>query len=129
MLLALPALVVLLLVENSIHEARHQLHVGALNSRTLADGVDLSQVREDYKARKEALISEAAKQRKRGLEEEVDEVDEEALQREMLDVWPTWWGNVDQVGKSPFDYTPREKPPRRILFLTGKPAASELANA
>lgn len=129
MLVALPALVVLLLVENSIHEARHQLHVGALNSRTLADGVDLSQVREDYKARKEALRAEAVRQKKRGLEEEVDEVDEESLQREMLDVWPTWWGNVDQVGKSPFDYIPREKPPRRILFLTGEPAASELANA
>jgi hypothetical protein len=129
MLVALPALVVLLLVENSIHEARHQLHVGALNSRALADGVDLSQVREDYKARKEALRAEAVRQKKRGLEEEVDEVDEESLQREMLDVWPTWWGNVDQVGKSPFDYTPRHKPPRRILFLTGEPAASELANA
>ncbi len=38
------------------------------------------------------------------------------------DVWPEWWGNMDEVGRSPFDHAPGpvEGERRRVLFLTGE---------
>lgn len=36
---------------------------------------------------------------------------------------PPWWGNVDEVGKSPWDHTPKIVGSRRILFLTGGSSA------
>lgn len=47
------------------------------------------------------------------LEEEVE------LKKEVRDVWPEWWGNVDEVGRSPYDHIPQTEGKRRILFLTG----------
>lgn len=37
-----------------------------------------------------------------------------------LDIWPSWWGNADEVGPSPFDHIPPSGTghKRRILFLT-----------
>ena len=42
------------------------------------------------------------------------------LERETADVWPEWWGNVDVVGRSPYDHIPSAHigERRRILFLT-----------
>lgn len=54
-----------------------------------------------------------------GADGEID-VPESAPEVDGSDVWPVWWGNVDEVGPSPFDNLP---PPlrgakRRVLFLT-----------
>ncbi|WWC92732.1 uncharacterized protein L201_007691 [Kwoniella dendrophila CBS 6074] len=49
---------------------------------------------------------------------------EEALQIEINNAWPKWWGNPDseEIGKSPFDHTPNPLRPgqakRRFMFLT-----------
>ena len=47
---------------------------------------------------------------------------EEQYENEVVDWWPEWWGGSDEVGKSPYDYTPApvagEK--KRVLFLTSK---------
>jgi hypothetical protein len=50
--------------------------------------------------------------------------DEERLQEEMVDWWPSWWGSSDVGGRSPYDHTPKavaggtEK--KRVLFLTSE---------
>ncbi|WRT69629.1 uncharacterized protein IL334_006618 [Kwoniella shivajii] len=48
--------------------------------------------------------------------------DEELLKLEVTDIWPSWWGNPDIVGKSPFDHSPIPLPTgqekRRFMFLT-----------
>lgn len=50
---------------------------------------------------------------------EVD-IETETEFNDVSDIWPSWWGNVDEVGHSPFDYVPRlpDGKSRRILFLT-----------
>jgi hypothetical protein len=47
---------------------------------------------------------------------------DEGGESEVVDWWPEWWGGSDEVGASPYDYTP---PPvvgekKRVLFLTSK---------
>lgn len=53
---------------------------------------------------------------------EWSEEDEASLIQEANLHWPTWWGNKDVVGASPYDHRPRasvgEK--KRVLFLTSE---------
>lgn len=52
----------------------------------------------------------------------MDSTTEAQAQSEVGDWWPNWWGGSDEVGKSPYDYTPPvisgEK--KRVLFLTSE---------
>ncbi|OWZ54426.1 hypothetical protein C349_03544 [Cryptococcus neoformans var. grubii Br795] len=88
--------------------------------------VNLFAFRADYESkRREEMLAE----RKRSVDSgSLDKEqlwtaqEDETLQREVNDKWPSWWGNPDVVGKSPFDHRPALLPPRkekrRLLMLT-----------
>lgn len=90
--------------------------------------VNLFAFRADYESkRREEMLAE----RKRSVDSgSLDKEqlwttqEDETLQREVNDKWPSWWGNPDVVGKSPFDHRPALLPPRkekrRLLMLTGE---------
>ena len=105
-------------------------------SSTLAPNVDLQQLRAAYEMqrRREVALERVevgnAKRALSGFKGAVlgstDEmvwtpVDEKALRDEVNDMWPEWWGNVDIVGQSPYDFVPKPKAEKkRLLFLTGE---------
>jgi hypothetical protein len=59
---------------------------------------------------------------RRGWKNWMDPTLEEQYENEVEDWWPEWWGGSDEVGKSPYDYSPApvvgEK--KRVLFLTSE---------
>jgi hypothetical protein len=128
--LSIPLLALLLATEIHIHRAIRELSASDFGTKYRqhvdidARAVDLGELRREYekKRRKEALrarIPDGAKG-KRSLEGPVwGPADEEQLQVEVEDHWPEWWGNVDVVGPSPYDFAPAGGGKKRVLFLTG----------
>ncbi len=90
--------------------------------------VDLGRVRNEFLERERDRRRSPSKVGRRrnnpaGRDLEYDE-DDGQLVKEASVYWPRWWGNIDDVGPSPFDHraiVPVEGARRRVLFLTGKP--------
>lgn len=90
--------------------------------------VNLFALRADYESkRREEMLAERKQRIDSGsLDKEQlwTSQQDEALQQEASDKWPSWWGNPDVVGRSPFDHRPDPLPPtrekRRFLMLTGE---------
>ncbi|ADV22474.1 Hypothetical Protein CGB_E3050W [Cryptococcus gattii WM276] len=88
--------------------------------------VNLFALRADYESkRREEMLAERKHRIDSGsLDKEQfwTSQQDEALQQEVSDKWPSWWGNPDVVGRSPFDHRPDPLPPtrekRRFLMLT-----------
>ncbi|KAK8849636.1 hypothetical protein IAR55_004971 [Kwoniella newhampshirensis] len=83
---------------------------------------NLISLRNDYGAEKRR---ELLTRRRLSEGEETNELypdDEDTLRKAVGDKWPSWWGNVDDVGPSPFDHRPTPLPEgkakRRMMFLT-----------
>ena len=121
--LSIPLLVLALVQEIQVHARHRTLAVSTrdFELESLDDQVvDLALLRSKYE-----------KKRRRALGEDENTVStyeqEERLQREVGDVWPEWWGNIDKVGHSPFDHIPGpiEGQRRRVLFLTSTSALSD----
>jgi len=130
--LSIPVLILLLLGEWSTHAARVSAQTMNRNVLHHASTVDLRGIRDAYETRKrkDIVVSRSQpNQVKRSLRELEKEgnmgnvawtLEEEVeLKKEVRDVWPEWWGNVDEVGRSPYDHIPQTEGKRRILFLTG----------
>ncbi|EIW71580.1 hypothetical protein TREMEDRAFT_27838 [Tremella mesenterica DSM 1558] len=125
--LSIPILTLLLVRELSLH---HTLRKAGQHQAWLGESTDLVVLRREYERKRRKELSsltkkkrwrreEGFRQSQRDGEETAEgEREEERLRREVEDWWPVWWGNRDEVGKSPWDHTPIEGRKRRVLFLT-----------
>nr|XP_019043618.1 hypothetical protein I302_08198 [Kwoniella bestiolae CBS 10118]OCF22548.1 hypothetical protein I302_08198 [Kwoniella bestiolae CBS 10118] len=82
---------------------------------------NLAKFREDYEYNKRLEVLQSRRLNKRDQQSVWGPREEEALQTEARGKWPSWWGNPDVVGRSPWDHQPvplGEGEKRRFLFLT-----------
>ncbi|WWD20263.1 hypothetical protein CI109_104739 [Kwoniella shandongensis] len=126
---------ILIVVEVRSHETRRALWdkryaLDEWDIRHSGDReVNLGPLRTDHRIRREKEILDRRSEadaaegvRRSGDVVELLPPEEEELRMEVANKWPSWWGNVDVVGPSPYDHIPGPLPAgtekRRMMFLT-----------
>lgn len=137
----IPFFILLIFNEWAIHSHRRSEAIRIPSLFHPVSSVNLHKLRSDWEIRRRQGIAAARSGTQRAVASRADKRDlveglqgmrgipwtleeEVELQKEVGDIWPGWWGNVDKVGRSPYDHLPSIKGKRRILFLTGEVISS-----